>query len=58
MKPETSGNLLDRSECICRRGVALCKVGLVEEGQREITAALSLNGDNEKLHNIISCLNA
>lgn len=54
MQPAVEANLNDRSFCICRRGIALCKLGMPEKGKEEIEAALRLNGRNEKLRKLIN----
>lgn len=53
MKPEVPANLKERSVCIGRRGAALCKLGLTEHGNNEISAALKLNSGSEELEKII-----
>lgn len=54
MQPAVEANLTDRSFCICRRGIALCKLGMPEKGTEEIEAALRLNGRNEMLRKLIN----
>lgn len=49
MTPKVQANLDSRSFCICRRGIALCKIGLTEQGKNEIQHALELNGRNDRL---------
>lgn len=56
MKPEVPANLEDRSVCIGRRGVALCKIGLTDHGKNELNAALKLNSKSEELDRIINSL--
>lgn len=54
LQPAVEANLNDRSFCICRRGIALCKLGMPEKGVEEIEAALRLNGRNERLRKLIN----
>lgn len=54
MQPEVEANLQDRSFCICRRGIALCKLGMPDKGQQELEAALRLNCKNDELRKLIN----
>lgn len=53
MKPEVSANFLERIECIVRRGKALFRFGLREQGFREIEVAYKMQPDNEELKELL-----
>lgn len=49
MTPAVESNKMARCQCLARRGAALCKVELANEGLSEMMAALKLCPDNEQL---------
>ncbi|GJQ84271.1 hypothetical protein Trydic_g2935 [Trypoxylus dichotomus] len=53
MKPEVSANFLERVECIVRRGKALFRFGLREQGFKEIEIAYKMQPDNEELKELL-----
>lgn len=54
MVPAVPANLKDRTDCIGRRGMALCKIGIVKDGVKELEAAIALNPDDKEFTSFIA----
>lgn len=48
MKPAVDANLAERAACIGRRGMALWKIGMLNQAISELQAALKLKPNDEE----------
>lgn len=56
--PAVPSNLTARSQCLAKRGAALCKLGYMRQGHDELLAAATLVPHNESLRKDIATVEA
>lgn len=56
--PAVPSNLLARSQCLAKRGAALCKLGYMRQGHDELVAALKLMPNNDSLRKDLATVEA